>query len=605
MNKLINAINSFKYSIILYLIFICHLSLVTVHAQDDLNRQLVLVRPYEPSVTDAQKITTLPNLKDSFSLKPAFEYSIRSRRIDTRFDVSPITPARLQPLPQPKLYHAYIKLGAGTIPNSLAEFALNTVRNKDHAAGALFRFDGARGKVKLGNDKKVFAGNSDLSAKVFGQKFFHNNSILYGELGASGQTACNYGYDTRIFDASGISVDTALIKGDIIKRYMFADASIGIRSSHFKTEQLNYDVQLTYRFACNTIDDMYLPRYHSPDFTPTSNGYAKYYENAFNFKVQLDNNMFGGNVNFDLYDRSHAFDSLRNNFAIDINPWFMLDNDSIRLQVGMRVAAYREGDGNMQYKIFPKMEFQFTLLKDIFIPFVGIDGYLHPNTYRDIVTENPFITPGLTAPISSTKLQIYAGLKGTLTTKLSYYLRADFSTSEKECFFVNDTSYSRLQNYFTVVTDNMNTFSFKGELYFNPVESVDLGLKATWFKYQPSYEKYAWHRPEHTIEFTAKYNLRNKILVNFDVMSIGKRYAKAFYNLETLPEPDPDSAPEPVSNFYTLNSVLTFNLGAEYRYTKSLSFFLKLNNISGAKYERWNFYPSQRFNMMGGFTYSL
>jgi len=595
-----------KYSFLLCLALICLVPSISF-AQEDLNRQLVLVRPYEPSVSDAQKITTLPNLRDTLVLRPAFEYSIRSRRIETRFDVVPITPARLQPLPQTRLYHAYIKLGVGTIPNILGEFSLNTVRNKDYAAGALFKFNGANGNVKLDNDKKVFAGYNDMSAKVFGQKFFHNNSILYGELGASGLTAYNYGYDTKLLDKSGAPVDTSLIKGDIVKRYVFADASIGIRSSHFKTEQLNYDMQLGYKFAHNNLDDMYLPHYKSPEFVPTDDGYAKFRENAFNFKAQLDNNMFGGNVNFDLYNRSLAFDSLRNSFAIDINPWFMLDNDSIRLQVGMRVAAYREGDGNLQYKIYPKMEFQFTLLKDIFIPFVGIDGYLRPNTYRSIVTENPFITPGLAVPISSTKLQIYAGLKGTLTTKLSYYLRADFSTSEKECFFVNDTSYSRLQNYFTVVTDDMNTFSFKGELYFNPVESIDLGVKATWFKYQPSNEKYAWHKPEHTIEFLAKYNLRNKIIVNLDVMSIGKRYAKAFYNLVPQPEPDQESEskPEPVNNFYTLKSVTAINLGVEYRYTKSFSLFLKINNISAAKYERWNFYPSQRFNLIGGLTYSL
>jgi hypothetical protein len=137
------------------------------------------------------------------------------------------------------------------------------------------------------------------------------------------------------------------------------------------------------------------------------------------------------------------------------------------------------------------------------------------------------------------------------------------------------------------------------------VESLDFGLKATWFKYQTSNEKYAWHKPENTIEFLAKYNLRNKIIVNFDVMNIGKRYAKAFYNLESVPNPEPESELEPVNNFYTLKSVLAFNLGVEYRYTKFFSLFLKINNISAAKYERWNFYPAQRFNLMGGFTYSL
>ena len=575
--------------LILGIVLACQLSLVSSFAQEnDLNQELILVRPYEPSVTDAQKITFLPNLKDSFSVKPTFDYSIRSKRIDTRFDVSPIAPARLQPLPQPKLYRSYLKVGVGTIPNALGELALNTVRNKDYAAGAFFKYDGAAGKVKLDNDEKVSAGQNEASAKIFAQKFLHS-SILYGELGASGQTAYNYGYDTKAFDTiKGIAIDTSFVKGDIRKRYLFADAKIGIRSSHFKTEQLNYDVQLGYKYAHNKLDDVYVPNY-IPE--PDSKGYVKYNENAVSLKAQLDNNMFGGNVNFDLYNRSAAFDSLRNNFAADINPWFMLDNDSIRLQVGMRLSAYKEGDGNLQYKIAPKIEFQFVLLKDIFIPFLGIDGYLHPNTYRDIATENPFITPGLSVPLTNTKMQIYAGLKGTLTTKLSYYLRVDLTTSEKEYFFVNDTSYSRIQNYFTTVTDDLNTFSFKGELYFNPIESIDFGLKAMYYSYQPSKEKYAWHKPEYTIEFLAKYNLRNKIIVNFDIMSIGKRYAKAFY--------------DPENEFHTLKSVVNFNFGAEYRYSKSLSLFVKLNNISGAKYYHWNYYPSYRFNAMVGFTYSL
>jgi len=569
---------------------ICHLSLVTVFAQD-LNRSLILVRPYEPSVTDAQKITTLPNLKDTFSVKPAFEYSIRSRRIDTRFDVSPIAPAKLQPLPQTKLHHGYIKVGVGTLPNALGEVAFNTVRNKDYAAGALLKLDGAGGNVKLENlEDKVFAGYNDASAKLFAQKFFHS-AILYGELGASGQTAYNYGYDTKTVDDSGKpKIFPEFSRGDIRKRYIFSDANIGVRSSHFKTEKLNYDVQLGYKSAHNRLDTMYVPN-------PKHNekGIEKYNENAINFKAQLDNNMFGGNVNFDIYNRSNAFDSLRNNFAVDINPWFMLDNDSVRMQVGMRVAFYKEDDGNIKIKLFPKIEFQFTLLKDIFIPFVGIDGYLRPNTYRDLVTENPFITPGLSVGITNTKIQIYAGLKGTLTSKLSYYLRADFHIAEDEYFFVNDTSFSRLQNHFTVITDELTTLSFKGELFFNPVESIDLGLKATYFNYQTSNKqlltKYAWHKPDYTIEFLAKYNLRNKIIANLDVMSIGKRYAKAFNN--------------PDVEFYTLKSVVAFNLGMEYRYTKSFSLFLKLNNINGARYERWNFYPSHRFNMMGGFTYSL
>jgi len=557
----------------------CFAWLSPVFAQD-INRELILVRPYEPSVTDAQKITTLPNLKDSFSIKPLFEYSIRSRRIDTRFDVSPIAPAKLQPLPQSKLYHGYIKVGAGFKPNAMAEVALNTVRNKDYAAGAILKLSGAKSKVKFDNDsvESVPAGYNNASAKVFAQKFFHN-AILYSELGASRQKSNHYGYDTK----SGTPVD---IIGDIPRYYIFADANIGIRSSHFKTEKLNYIVQLSYKNANNRLDTMYVSMLPAYIPEPNSKSFVRDNENAFNFKTQVDNNMFGGNLNFDIYNRKFAFDSLRNNFIIDINPWFMLDNDSVRLQVGMRIAAYND-DGNIHPYIFPKIEFQFTLLKDIFIPFVGIDGYFRPNTYRDIVTENPFVMPGISAPITKTKYQIYAGLKGTLTSKLSYYLRADYFDSSNEYFFVNDTS-TRLQKYFTVISDDIQYVSLKGELYFNPVESVDLGIKATYFTYDLSK---ALHKPKYTLEFLAKYNLRNKVIANLDIMGIGERNARAFFNSD--------------KEVYILKRAIAFNLGVEYRYTRSFSLFLKLNNISGATYERWNFYPSYRFNMMGGFTYSL
>jgi len=157
-----------------FLTAFCQLLFVAVFGQG-LNQSLVLIRPYEPSVTDAQKITSLPNLRDSFNIKPSFEYSIRSHRIDTRFDVVPITPARLQPIPQPRLYHGYIKVGAGTLPNALAEVAVNTTRNKEYAAGALLKFDGARGNVTLNdNIEPVYAGYSDMSAKIFGKKFLHS-----------------------------------------------------------------------------------------------------------------------------------------------------------------------------------------------------------------------------------------------------------------------------------------------------------------------------------------------------------------------------------------------------------------------------------------------
>ncbi|MDR0713279.1 MAG: hypothetical protein LBF89_03340 [Bacteroidales bacterium] len=551
-------------------------------AQDpnSLNKELILVRPYEPSVTNAQKINILPDLRDTVRIKPTFKYSIRSKRIDTHPDVTPIAAAKLQPLPQSKLYHSYVKLGIGTKFHPLAEASINTLRNDKLAAGALLKLDGMFDNVKLDNDQTVYAGASDAKAKLFVQKFYRS-SYLYGDAALTGKTVHNYGYNTDVYNRQA-GRDTLMAKDDIRKHYTFADASVGIHSSHFLTNRLNYNVQATYEYAGNKTDS------HG-DIVPIQPVIRKYKENNVGLKAQLDNNMFGGNIDLRYYAGNAAFDSLRNTFAMGVNPWFILDNDSIRLEVGMRVALYKENDGLLQYKVYPKVEFQFTLFKDVFIPFLGIDGALKTNTFRELIEENPFITPGLSVPLTNTKLNIYGGLKGSITSKLSYYLKASYTTSDNEHFFVNDTVWSKAQNHFTAVIDDLSTFSIGAEIYYNPNERLELRLKAKYNRYETLAEKFAWHLPEWETEFSAKYQYR-KFLFFLDMLGIGKRYAKSF---------------DPNIEYYTLKHALDFNFGVEFQYIKQLSFFLKLNNFTETNYYRWNFYPSQRFNLLGGITFSL
>ncbi|MDR3094229.1 MAG: hypothetical protein LBU62_06280 [Bacteroidales bacterium] len=539
---------------------------------DNLSKELVLVRPYEPSVVDAQKISPLPDLNDTARVKPTFKYTIKSRRIDIQPDITPITPAKLQPLPLNKLYHSYVKAGIGTGMHPMLDVALNSLRNDKFAAGVIVKYDGMFGNVKLENEKSVYAGYSDANVKLFGQKFYRS-SYLYGDAGIGNKIVHNYGYQPGI--------DTLMLKDEVSKSYTFADARIGLRSSHYRTSQLNYNVQGSYGYTGNKTDS------HG-DLLPFAD-IRKFKEHDVNVNAQLDNNMFGGNIDFEYYTRSEAFDSLHSNFALSANPWFVMDNDSIRLEVGMRASLYKEGKGVLQYKIYPKVEFQFTLLKDVFIPFLGIDGSLKTNTYRDIIEENPFITPGLSLPITNMKLNIYGGLKGAITSKLSYYLRANFTTSDREMFFVNDTAYSKAQNYFNIITDNVNKFNIGAEIYYNPNERLELRVKANYDSYELSTQSYAWHCPMWSGEFSAKYKYR-KLLFNLDAFAIGQRYAKAF---------------EPNVDYYKLKGVLDFNFGVEYQYLRRMSFFVKFNNFTGNHYNRWNFYPSQKFNVMGGFTFSL
>jgi outer membrane receptor protein involved in Fe transport len=112
-------------------------------------------------------------------------------------------------------------------------------------------------------------------------------------------------------------------------------------------------------------------------------------------------------------------------------------------------------------------------------------------------------------------------------------------------------------------------------------------------------EHQAWHKPKLEISLMTEYNIQDKILLKAELFTRGKMYARIFEeqtsglitsNVETSTE---------------IKGMADLNLGIEYRYTKVLSGFLNFNNILGQRYYKWYNYPSYRFNMMLGVTYSF
>lgn len=72
-----------------------------------------------------------------------------------------------------------------------------------------------------------------------------------------------------------------------------------------------------------------------------------------------------------------------------------------------------------------------------------------------------------------------------------------------------------------------------------------------------------------------------------------------------LPNGDLQTFAEVTPSTKDLKGFLDLYFGAEYRYTKRLSLFFDVSNLSASKYERWFGYPVQRTLIMGGATYAF
>ena len=120
--------------------------------------------------------------------------------------------------------------------------------------------------------------------------------------------------------------------------------------------------------------------------------------------------------------------------------------------------------------------------------------------------------------------------------------------------------------------------------------------KANYFNYNLGSNEYPWSKQPWDAQFGIKYNLRNKIIAGIELTALGKRRFISTKSDLYLP-----------STSYVFKSPVhvNANLSAEYRYTKILSFWLKVNNIAVNRNYDWAFYPTQRFMCMLGLTYSL
>jgi hypothetical protein len=156
-------------------------------------------------------------------------------------------------------------------------------------------------------------------------------------------------------------------------------------------------------------------------------------------------------------------------------------------------------------------------------------------------------------------------------------------------FYVNDTT-SVLQNQFDVVYDYATLIKTGAEIVWNQNERLRLILHANYYRYDLQDLEYAWHRPDFDASLRTSYNLRDKILIDADLFLTGSRYAPGgLFSEEVI----------------KLKPYLDANLSVEYRYSSVLSFFTRFNNFTASRYEIWNQYPAQRFQMMAGFSYAL
>ncbi len=531
----------------------------------DIDKDVRVVKPYEPKISDANKVELVPEEEDTATFRAQYNYEVTPVKQTTDYEVTPFKAAKMVSESITKLYKSHLKLGYGNYVTPLFELHMNSLRDKDRVVGASLTHKSSHGKVRLANDEKVFAGYADNHVGVFGTKLYRRSKID-GSISLNSNTRYFYGYNP----------DTILIppfeKEDIKQRYLNPGLDFTWESTHADSNHLNYQVYVGYDY----LQDLYENAEHTINFKT----YLERYRRGALFGLTTEAFTYSGVID----------DTTRFRTFVEAKPIFSKASKEWRFILGFNTTAEFFNE-DFKIRFYPRAHLQFTIIEDVLIPYLGVNGKLQANNYLHLYRENPYIIPGTVAEPSNHKIIGYGGLKGKFSTKGSFHFKATYSMINDAVFFVNDTS-TYLANQFIAVTDNVDEINLFGEINYDYSEKIRIDLKANIYRYNTFYLDEPWHKQNFDATISVHYNLRNKIMAHADIFFIGKRFA-----LDNSPEFDRETI--------TLDPFVDANLGLEYRYTKNLSFFLNFSNLSATRYNIWYQYPAQRLMVLGGFTYSL
>lgn len=537
------------------------------------NQEVTIIAPYQPTISEAYKIQMQPTVIDSAVEMPQLDYSIRSDPFSTFYEAESLEPVFIELTPEKLLRRNYLKAGFGNYTMPYVEFFSNNLESDEFSLGFHARHLSSQGEIE-DYATSIFSQND---ASLYGKRYL-KNSVLSAKLFYDRDVVHYYGFKPADYTTVVLTDD------DLKQRFSQLGLNAGIASNYSHGSKMNYDLRLNFY----RLDDLY----------ETSETYANLNANLnsknefFNF---VEKQELGINIKGSFFYNQDSLTS-KETILAGIKPYISLHFDYFDLFLGVEGAVVN--DSATDFFVYPAVRASYQVIPDYLRFYASATGGLYRNSYRKVTEVNPWVNPIFPLGNTNTKYEIRAGVTGRLDLLLDYDFSVSYADVENMMFFVNDftSPFSpvfkvNLGNKFTAVYDDVKLTTIKLEAGYEQIDKLNIHFRAAYYDYQLSLQSEAWHKPAFDAGIMARYFVDPELSVSTELYFQGKLYARVLED-----------------DVYKINergSYVDLNLGAEYRFSDRISAFARLNNVTATRYFRWYNYPSQRINVMGGFTFSF
>jgi len=550
-----------------------------------LNQDVEVVKPYRPSISNANKLNLLPVIDDTTRFTPEFKYSIESRPVTSGFTSGPITAAEIKGQQDKNLGFGYLKLGAGVYNTTYGEFFFNNPKSQNGTFGLHFRHLASQGTIKLSEGDLVDAPYSQNNGEIFGSRVI-GGSTLSARVSYQRDVVRFYGYpDTIPFNISSLQASAPYFGSR--QQFQKTEIQVGLKSNEGLRSIFNYKSGIRYHYFDTKTGQQENAGGFFADFDYEFDKFRGFIESSFDHfttnGISLSQNPPGN----------------KQSSWLKISPSVLFSGDNWSLQGGVNFYSVADNQGGNISKLYPKINFNFIPVEKIMTLYAGVDGYLQNCNYSTIAYENNWVDPKHNVINADHQYILFGGLKGKITSQISYNVGAKYSSVKDMHFYVlrstNFPSPFIYNNAFDLIYDNAGILNMSAEISYVNGKDYFLLFKGNYYNYTLENLEFAPHLPNFTIDATAGFRIIDKLTGFSDIVVTGQR--KALIQYSPLAVPNMEAV--------TLNTVLRINLGAEYTLHDNFKIFGRIDNLLNQHYDQWLGYTSQGLRLIAGITYSF
>ena len=560
-----------------------------IKKKDSIIEVINVVTSYTPSISDAFKVKKNPKIIISGNTKKKkLNYTIFSAPVASTFVPKSGVVKGIDVGKKERLFDNYLALGYGNYSTPFIELFLNQNRKFENDYGVYLKYISTENGIE---NTPLNTGVSNLN--IGGYYMKEERSFNWKIGGNIHQQKYNwYGLPNINFDTSTID---AIVEQQTYGYYEL-NGEIIFEDSYFSNIKTSVNL-FEDSFGSKEIGFSLMPHLKLP--------LTRIYRNLKDLELQTSIHYLQGE-----FEQNYANDSNRSYAFLNlgIHPVLRLDWKKLNIKLGTKIYLSSDIENSLtDILAYPDIEISHPLNSGLLNIYTGASGDLHMNSFQSLSTLNPFVSPTLFLTQTNEQYNLFGGINGTLSSNISFNLKANYKKDEDHALFIRNNSKSNgefsnsivLQGYeygnsFGVFYDDISTFSIFAELEIAASKKIQLGGNLQMNSYTTTFQQIAWNLPKIEGAIFGKYQ-NNNWYANANMFFVGERL-DVNYN---------DTFPSTISNIQSLKGFADINLNGGYHFNDFLSAFITLNNVLGTDYERYANYNVIGFQALAGVTYKF